>query len=241
VVGGQVFLDPVLVARLVKRSDGTPHRGVVVQAIDAFTGEVLGSAVTGEDGRAPLGWRPGRTALLIPDVNLFPMYWAGASMFSSTLEGARRVQPADLDSEKQVTIPVPLILASWPERIEACTELPRFAHAPRGIGGQTLPLGDGRFDFVHVDYGVNLITFIRNDNGQPTELCGAFSPGCVDPRVAFVAEDANRVGQVVGNLVRDMRSLHVRQILDADGRPIETICVNEYAEVEVVPVTVAEE
>jgi hypothetical protein len=242
VVGRQVFIEPVLVTRLVKRSDGEPHRGVVVQAIDVQSGEVLGSELTDQDGRARLGWRPGRTVLFIPNVNLFPMYWAGGSVFTSTVEGGRVVQMADLDAQRQVTIPVPLIAAAWPERIEACTEVQLFAHRPRGIFQRSVPLGDDRFDFVSVTYGVSLITFIRADNGWETELCGDTSPGCVDPRVAFLAEDVNRVGQVVGQLVRDMRSTHFRQIIDGDGRPIGPhTCAAEYAEVEVVPVTVVEE
>ena len=242
VVGRQVFVAPVLVTRLVKRSDGTPHRSAVVQAIDMESGEVLASGLTDQDGRARLAWRPGRTVLFIPAVNLFPMYWAGGSTFASGIEGARLVEPADLDAQRQVTIPIPLIAAAWPERIEACTEQPLFAHRPRGIFQSLLPLGDGRLDFVSVTYGVNLITFIRDDSGRQTELCGDTSPACVDPRAAFVAEDANRVGQIVGHLVRDMRSTHYRQIVDADGRPIGApICSTEYSEVEVVPVAVAED
>ena len=93
-------------------------------------------------------------------------------------------------------------------------------------------------------YGVNLITFIRDDNGQETVLCGADTGfGCVDPRAGFVAEDVNRVGQVVGRLVRDVFARHTRQIVNEGGlEPIgPPTCDTEYAEVEVVPVTVAEE
>lgn len=243
VVGRQVFIDSVIVARLVKRSDGTPHRGAAVQAIDVQSGAILASGITDQDGRAELAWKPGRTVLFIPSVNFFPMYWAGASAFSSRIEGGRIVQTTDLDAERQVTIPVPLILAAWPERIEACTEVPLFTHQPNGFFRRSVPLGDGLADFVSVQYGVNLITFIRDDNGQETELCGNTSLGCVDPRAAFVAEDVNRVGQVVGRLVRDMFARHVRQIINAEGgEPVgQPICDTEYAEVEVVPVTVAEE
>jgi len=242
VVGRQVFIEPMLVARLIKRSDGTPHRGAAVQAIDVQTGEVLASGLTDQDGRARLAWKPGRTVLFIPSVNLFPMYWAGASSFSSSIEGGRIVQAADLDAQREVTIPVPLILASWPERIEACTEVQLFSHVPRGTFQRGVLLGDDRVDLVIVTYTSNLITFIRDDNGQERDLCGVTSPACVDPRAAFVAEDANRVGQVVGHLMRDMASTHFRQITDAGGTPIGPhICATEYAEVEVIPVTVAEE
>jgi hypothetical protein len=242
VVGRQVFIEPMMVARLIKRSDGTPHRGAAVQAIDVQTGAILGSGLTDQDGRAQLGWKPGRTVLFIPSVNLFPMYWAGASTFSSSIEGGRVVQTADLDPQRQVTIPVPLILASWPERVEPCTEVQLFAHQPHGFFRQSVPLGEGLLDFVSVEYVVNLITFIRGDNGRETELCGVTSPACVDPRAAFVAEDVNRVGQVVGRLVRDMFARHVRQVIHETGEPTgPPTCDTEYSEVEVIPVTVAEE
>jgi len=243
VVGRQVLIDSVMVARLVKRSDGTPHRGAAVQAIDVQSGAVLASGVTDQDGRVELAWKPGRTVLFMPRINFFPMYWAGASTFSSRIEGGRIVQATDLDAQRQVTIPVPIILAAWPERVEACTEVPLFTHQPNGFFRRTVLLGDGLADFVNVLYGVNLITFIRDDNGQETELCGNTSLGCVDPRAAFVAEDTNRVGQVVGRLVRDMFARHVRQIINAEGgEPVgQPTCDTEYAEVEIVPVTVAEE
>ena len=243
VVGQQVFIEPVMVVRLIKRSDGTPHRGFAVQAIDVQSGEVLGSELTDQDGRARLGWRPGRTVLFIPGVNAFPMYWAGASSFSSTIEGGKVVQTADLDPQKQVTIPVPLISAAWPERIEPCTEVPVFVHVPNGFFRRTVVLGDGLLDFVSVTYSVNLITFVRDDNGQETPLCGGdMATACLDPRVGFVAEDVNRVGQVVGHLVRDVGSTHVRQIIHEDGGAIgPPTCNTDYAEVEVIPVTVAEE
>jgi len=242
VVGRQVFIEPMMVARLIKRSDGTPHRGAAVQAIDAQTGDVLASGLTDQDGRAQLAWKPGRTILFIPSVNLFPMYWAGASTFSSSIEGGRILQPTDLDAQRQVTIPIPLILASWPERVEPCTEVQLFTHAPRGSFQQTTPLGDGLLDFVSVTYGVNLITFIRDDNGHETTLCGDTSPACVDPRAGFVGEDANRVGQVVGRLVRDMRATHFRQIVEEAGGAVgPPTCNTDYSEVEVLPVTVAEQ
>lgn len=244
VVGRRVFIEPMMVARLVKRSDGTPHRGTAVQAIDVQNGVVVGSGVTDQDGRVQLAWKPGGTVLFIPAVNFFPMYWAGGSTFSSGIEGGRIVQAADLDAQRQVTIPIPVILAAWPERTESCTNQQLFAHSPRGFFQQTLSLGDGLADLLQVIYGVNLITFIRDDNGHEMALCGADTGfGCVDPRAGFVAEDVNRVGQVVGRLVRDVSSRHTRQVVSAGGlEPIgPATCDNEYAEVEVIPVTVAEE
>jgi hypothetical protein len=241
VVGRQVVLESVMRPRLIKRKDGTPLGAAIVEAIDVQTGQVLSSGLTDAEGRARLSWKPGRTALFIRGVNRFPMYWGGGSAFSSGLEGARIVQVADLDLEGQVTIPIPVISAEWPERIEACTERPLFVHQPNGVFQQSVPVGDGLFDLVIVTYGVDLITFVRGDDGQETPLCGEGSDACLDPSAGFVAEDVNRVGQVVGQLVRDVRSNHYRQITDSDGRPIGTpTCTNAYDEVEVVPITVAE-
>ena len=241
VVGKQVMIEPMIFPRLIKRKDGTPFRGSVIQSIDVETGQVLSSGLTDQDGKARLSWKPGRTALFIPIVNRFPMFWAGGATFSSGIEGARVVQTTDLDPQRQVTIAIPVISAEWPERIEACTERPLFAHAPHGFFQQSVPVADGLLDLVIVSYGVNLITFVRGDNGQETALCGEGSDGCLDPSTGFIAEDVNRVGQVVGELVRDMRSTHYRQITDTDLRPIGVpTCANAYEEVEVVPVTVAE-
>ncbi len=242
VVGKQVMIESVMRPRLIKRNDGTPLRAFIVQAVNVQSGQILSSGLTDEEGRARLSWKAGRTALFIPSVNRFPMYWSGGSAFSSSVEGARIVQTADLDLEGQVTIAIPVISAEWPERIEACTERPLFAHAPHGFFQQSVPVGDGLLDLVIVTYGVNLITFVRGDNGQETPLCGGEgSDFCVDPAAGFVAEDVNRVGQVVGQLIRDVRSTHYRQITDTDLRPIGApTCSNEYEEVEVVPVTVAE-
>lgn len=241
VVGRQVVVESAIFPRLIKRKDGAPFRGFRVQAIDVVTREILSTGVTDPDGRTRLSWRPGRTALFIPEVSPFPMYWAGGSVFSSRLEGARAVAAADLDAQGQVTISIPVISAEWPEATEACTEQPVFAHSPRGVFRETVPDGNGEFDFVSVTYGVNLITFIRSDNGQETILCGDDSTACVDPLAGFVAEDINRVGQIVGELVRDVRSTHFRSIVDADGKPIgDPICVKDYEEVNVVSVTVVE-
>jgi hypothetical protein len=241
VVGREVTIDSTIFPRLVKRKDGVPFRGVRVQTVDVVTREVVSSGVTDQDGRTRLRWRPGQTALFIPEVTSFPMYWAGGTMFASGLEGARAVQAADLDAEGQVTIAIPIISAEWPEAIEPCTGQPVFAHEPRGFFQESVPVGNGEFDLVVVTYGVSLITFIRSDDGQETMLCGDDSSVCADPSAAFVAEDVNRVDQVVGQLVRSMRSTHFRTLADADGKPIgEPICANDYDEVQVVPVTVVE-
>ena len=80
--------------------------------------------------------------------------------------------------------------------------------------------------------------------GARQSLCGADTFfGCVDPRTGFVAEDVNRVGQVVGRLVRDVAARHTRQVVNEGGlEPIgQPTCDTEYSVVEVLPVTVAEE
>jgi hypothetical protein len=241
VAGRQVMISSSIVVRLIKRKDGTPLREFEVQAIDAQTGQMLSGGVTDEEGRARLSWIPGRTALFIPSVNVFSMYWAGGSTFSSGLEGARVVQAADVDAQGQVTVAMPIIAADWPERIEACTERPLFSHAPNGFFRHTVLVSESVQELVDVTYGVNLITFVRGDNGRETTLCGSDSTACVDPIAGFVAEDVNRVGQVVGDLVRDMRSFHYRTLADLELRPIgNPICSTEYEEVEVVPVSVVE-
>jgi hypothetical protein len=241
VVGRQVSIESAIFPRLLKRKDGTPLRGSTVQAIDVTSGAVLSSGLTDQDGATRLTWRPGRTVLFIPDVNLFPMYWAGGLMFASRAEGARIVQSGDLDAQGQVTISIPVIDAQWPERVEECSGQPVFAHSPQGFFREGTLLADGTVDLVTVTYGVNLIRFIRDDDGRETILCGADSGQCKVPAAGFVAEDVNRVGTVVGHLVRDIVSGHVRQITDTDGRPLgPPICANNYAEVDVVPVTVVE-
>ena len=241
VAGKQVTIESVVVPRLLKRKDGTPILGSTIQAIDAISGEVLSVGTTDAAGKTRLAWRPGRTVLFIPSVNVFPMYWAGGASFASSAEGARVVQSGDLDAQGQVTITIPVIDAAWPERIEECSGQPVFAHSPQGFFREGTLRPDGTIDLVTVTYGVNLIRFIRDDNGRETILCGSDSAQCTIPVAGFVAEDVNRIGQVVGHLVRDILSGHLRQITDTDGRPLgDPVCANNYAEVDVVPVTVIE-
>ena len=241
VIGKQVAIESVLSARLLKRKDGTPLRDTSIQAIDRTTGEPVTVATTDQDGRAKLSWRPGRTVLFIPSVNVFPMYWAGGASFVSTTEAAHVVQAGDLDPQGQVTIPIPIVDAQWPERTEECSGQPQFAHSPQGFFREGTLRPDGNVDLVTVTYGVNLITFMRDDDGRETILCGSDSVQCKTPAAGFVAEDVNRIGQVVGHLVRDLVSGHIRQITNPDGAPLgDPVCFNNYAESDVVPVTVFE-
>src|SRR4030095_4176410 len=145
------------------------------KASDAQPGQVVSSGVTDGDGRTRRGWRPGRTVLFIPNVNLFPMYWSGASTFSSALEGARIVQATDVDAQGQVTVVIPVISADWPERIEACTQQALFSNQPTGFFRQSVPVSDNVLDLVDVTYGVNLVTFVRRDTRAETTLCRADS------------------------------------------------------------------
>ncbi len=241
VAGKQVTLESVVVPRLLKRKDGTPIFGSTIQAVDVVTGQVVSAGTTDADGKARLAWRPGRTVLFIPSVNVFPMYWAGGASFASAAEGARVIQSADLDAQGQLTITIPIINAEWPERTEPCSGQPVFAHSPQGFFREGTLRPDGTIDLVTVTYGVNLIRFIRDDDGRETILCGSDSTQCTIPAAGFVAEDVNRIGQVVGHLVRDILSGHLRQVTDTDGRPLgDPVCANNYAEVDVVPVTVVE-
>jgi len=241
VVGKQVAIESVLFARLLKRKDGTPIRGSSVQAIDRVTGQILAAGTTDQAGEARLTWRPGRTALFIPDVNVFPMYWGGGALFASKVEGARVVQASDLDAAGKVTITIPVVDAQWPERTEECSGQPQFAHSPQGFFREGTLRLDGTVDLVTVTYGVNLITFMRDDDGRETILCGTDSVQCKTPAAGFVAEDVNHVGQMVGHLVRDLTSGHLRQITNTDGAPLgPPVCFNNYAETDVVSVTVFE-
>jgi hypothetical protein len=241
VIGKQVAIESVLFARLLKRKDGTPIRGSSVQAIDRVTGQILAAGTTDQAGEARLTWRPGRTVLFIPDVNVFPMYWGGGALFASKVEGARVVQASDLDAAGKVTITIPVVDAQWPERTEECSGQPQFAHSPQGFFREGTLRPDGTVDLLTVTYGVNLITFMRDDDGRETILCGTDSVQCKTPAAGFVAEDVNHVGQVVGHLVRDLTSGHLRQVTNADGVPLgPPVCFNNYAETDVVPVTVFE-
>ena len=241
VAGTQVSIESALFARLLRRKDGMPIRSATVHTIDRATGEPVTIGTTDQDGRVKLIWRPGRTILFIPAVNVFPMYWAGGASFVSAAEGAHLIQAGDLDPQGQVTIPIPIVDAQWPEDVEACTGQPKFAHFPDGLFQESTPRPDGNFDRVNVTYQVNLITFIRDDDGRETILCGIDSGSCPTPAAGFVAEDVNRVGQVVGHLVRDLFSRHVKQIIGPGGSAIgDPVCENEYRESDVVGVTVVE-
>ena len=242
VVGRKVAVESVLFPRLLRRRDGLPIRGAAIQAIDRTTGEIVAAGTTDQDGATKLTWRPGRTVLFIPAVNVFPMYWAGGVQFASAAERARVVQSADLDAQSRLTITIPIVDAQWPERTEECSGQPQFAHSPQGFFREGTPLSDGTIDLVTVAYGVNLITFVRDDDGRETILCGSDSGQCKTPAAGFVAEDVNRIGQVTGHLVRDLTSGHLRQITDTDGAPLgPPVCFNNYAETNVVSVTVAEQ
>ena len=215
VVGKQVIVESVMFARLLKRKDGTPIRGSSVQAIDRVTGQILAAGTTDQAGEARLTWRPGRTVLFVPAVNVFPMYWGGGAVFASKVEGARVVQAADLDAAGKVTITIPVVDAQWPERTEECSGQPQFAHSPQGFFREGTLRPDGTVDLVTVAYGVNLITFMRDDDGRETILCGTDSVQCKTPAAGFVAEDVNHVGQ---DRRRAPRAARLFQQLRRDGR-----------------------
>ena len=95
VVGRQVFIDSVLVARLIKRSDGTPRsEGRPSRQSTCRVARSSPRESPTRRGERKLAWKPGRTVLFIPSVNFFPMYWAGASAFSSRDRG-RTDRPDD--------------------------------------------------------------------------------------------------------------------------------------------------
>jgi len=240
VVGRQVSIPSVIIVRLVKRKDGTPYHGSTVRTIDTQSQEILSSGTTDEEGKARLTWRPGRTALFI--IERFPVYWGGDGSFSSRLEEAKTLQATDVDAEGTLTVTMPWIVAQWPERIDACTGYPMY-----GIGflQESFLIDSERVEYVTATYGVTRSTFTRSDTGAEVVLCEGGGQSCFDVDGYLVADDLNRVGEVVGELVRDVFSVHSRQIFAVvngiEGNLLDTICV-EYnnGEVEVLPVTIGE-
>ena len=147
-----------------------------------------------------------------------------------------------MDAQGVVTVPTAVVSAEWPEQIEPCTGEPKFQQIPNTVRpAKRTEVSEGVFLTISLIYRVNLATFVRSDNGRETVLCGLTSPDCLNPAIGFIAEDVGRVGQVVGQIVRDVYSSHTAMLTDADGGPIgDALCSNEYAEVETVPVSVAE-
>jgi hypothetical protein len=240
VVGKQVFIPSVIIIRLIKRKDGTPYQGSIVRTIDTQTQEVLSSGVTDQEGKARLTWKPGRTALFI--LERFPVYWGGEGSFSSRLEEARILRATDVDAEGQLTVALPWITAEWPNRIDACTGYPMYG---AGFLQESFLIDPDRLERVTATYGVIRSTFTRGDTGLEVVLCEGGGQFCFDVDNYLVAEDLNRVGEVVGELVRDVFSVHSRQVFAVvdgiEGNLLDTICV-EYnnGEVEVLPVTIGE-
>ena len=83
-----------------------------------------------------------------------------------------------------------------------------------------------------------------NPTAQVT-LCGDGAQSCADVDSYLVAEDLDRAREGVGELIRDVSSVHSRQVFGLDngavGSLLDTICV-EYnnGEVELLPVTIGE-
>lgn len=242
VIGKEVFIPSAIEVRLVKRSDGTPYPGSLVKTIDVDTREELASATTDPDGIAKLLWKPGKTALFM--VRQFPVYWAGEGAFASSLESARVLQATDVDHEGRLTVPIPLIAAEWPDREDACTGYPVFTNFRNATQQDTFLLDGSRILYVVAFYGVSRIAFTRTGTATEVVVCdvGTFCASGVDH--LLVAEDLNRVGQVIGELVRDVSSVHSRQIFTMEdgavGDLLETLCVQYHGEVETLPVTLGE-
>ncbi len=240
-----VVVPSVIVVRLVRRSDGAPYPGTRVSTVDAATGAVLDEAVTDTAGAARLKWRPGRSALFM--IRPFPVYWAGQGRFAGTRDGARAVQAADLDAEGRLVVPIPLLAADWPEATDPCTGYAVHSNHDNAVIEEGFPLEGNRLLLVTAFHAVERVSFTRDDTGVEVVLCSRELSSCLSSvEEHFVAEDLNRVGQVVGALGRDAFSVHSRQVfaLSEDGVMgdlLETICVTQNdGRGQVLPVTIAE-
>jgi len=239
VVARQVVLSSVVTVRLTGRLDGRPDQGFKVQTIEVESQRLLGSGQTDPDGKATLRWKPGGTVLLITNQNTpaGPMYWAGGSTFSSSSEGAKILEPSDVDAHGVLNVAVPRIIVSWPERVDTCTGNPVFKLG-NGFITFGLPL-EGGHETVLSHWETKRATFTRNDTGQEVILFDNFTLlAAIEP--ALVPEDLGRIGTVVGYLTRDVFSGHQRIQVDAGGTTTSYVCFNEYHEVEVLPVTIVE-
>jgi hypothetical protein len=239
VVARQVVLPSVVTVRLTGRLDGRPDQGFKVQTIEVEDQRILDSGVTDPDGKATLRWKPGGTVLLITNQNTpgGPMYWAGGSTFSSSSEGAKILEPSDVDAQGVLSVAIPRIIVRWPERVDPCTGNPVF-QLGNGFNTSGRPI-EGGHETVLSHWETKRATFTRNDTGQEVVLFDNFTfLAAIAP--ALVPEDLGRIGTVVGYLTRDVFSGHQRIQVDAGGTTTSYVCFNEYHEVEVLPVTIVE-
>jgi hypothetical protein len=245
VAAKEVSIPSVIVVRLVKRSDGTPYPGTVVRTIDAQTGNLIDEGVTDADGAARLRWRPGRTVLFM--IRQFPVYWGGDGQFSSSQDGARVLQVTDVDAQGELRVPIPLLVGEWPEATDPCTGYDAHTNHNNAVIQESFMLDGDRTLYVTAFHTVDRVSFTRSDTGVDTLLCSRPLGTCVSSvEQQFVAEDLNRVGQLVGDLSRDAWSVHSRQIfaLTEDGFVgdlLETLCVTQHdGRGQVLPVTIGE-
>jgi hypothetical protein len=176
------------------------------------------------------------------------VYWGGEGQFSSSQAGARVLHAADVDAQGELRVPIPLLAGEWPEAADPCTGYAVHTNHNNAVFQESFLLDGNRTLYVTSFHSVERVSFTRSDTGVDTLLCSRQLGTCVSSvEQQFVAEDLNRVGQLVGDLSRDAWSVHSRQIfaLTEDGFVgdlLETLCVTQNdGRGQVLPVTIGEQ
>jgi hypothetical protein len=218
IAGAVVFIESRMIVQVNKRSDGTPFVGVRVRTWNFETGEEVGSGTTDADGKVWTRWRPGTTVVSLQYE--FPhAYWAGADVFTAAIGAARVVRSDDLDVDGILRISLPRIDAEVPAGLSSCTGFPVYTF-PGTRYHESFMMDP---DHVLRKSGWNGITpdgarVTRSDTGEVYMLCGT-DMFCPFPRHFFLAEDLNRIGEVIGTIEWDAVGAHQVTVypLNPDG------------------------
>ncbi len=238
VLGRVVRLPSVMTARLLRHLDGMPYPSLTVRTVDVRTNVDIDESVTAADGTAELQYLPGHTALVVEDAGnvIGPMFWVGDVKFSRTSAGAKRIAAADLDPEGRLTVPIAFLRIDWSEEVEPCTGHSVFSSLAEFVQN-AVPNPDGA-EIRSSMYIIYEQTFTYADTGLEIPYGLANHPEVV--RSLIVPEATGRIGGVVGHIHRHVYSQHNRVQVDAEGRPISFFCLNEYEDVQTLPVTIVE-
>jgi len=224
--------------RTLRHAGGAPNRGVTVQTIELGKAIPIDLGVTDSNGEARLRWHPGKTTLLLTNrgVPVGPMYWKGGLNFSLSADGAKALQLSDVDGGGVLTVVLPSLRLSWPDDVDSCTGDLVFSNQTL-FKRNAFPVPVG-LEVVTSSYTANSVIFspgpLARDLVPDTELDYDRMSGVLVP------EALGHIGEVVGDLERDVSSIHNRIDTDLDGRPIEVICAKEYAAVQTLPVSIVE-
>jgi len=177
-------------------------------------------------------------------MNRIPIYWAGDGQFVSELEDARVVEADDADSNGVLRIAIPVIEGDVPVQTSACTGFPQLGFPPR-LYNDSFFLDPEHIETRTGVNGVREARFSRAGTGETTDICSG-QGGCISLDRVFVAEDLNRVGEVVGTLEWDAFATQqtVRYSLTDDGaiddaHPVY-VCTEEVEGMQTGPVTIIE-